>query len=230
MYGDGYRVEFATKFASAHHRSHERNRLHSHFLHKNIAKEIVALNVGWYILLSMVELKTIDKHISSLMNQIIESASKQDIPTIQRLLRKADELQEMKENLTAIQLRLTNLGNKDLRDTAIDNGRQLSAELRKLLIEVTEGDIRQNLLKLTPHIKRGKVRTGEELTIEAIPSGERFRTVVSDKGNKLRSRGEIARFYRDAKVSAGDFVSLTEEAPGCWALKKAAPGEFPNYP
>ncbi len=104
-----------------------------------------------------------------------------------------------------------------------------NAEIRKLPINVTEGDIRQNLLKLAPHINRGKIKVGEELVIEALPSGERFRTVVSDKGKKLRARGPIARFYKDANVQPDDYVLLTEETPGRWTLKKAPAGEYSKY-
>jgi hypothetical protein len=101
-----------------------------------------------------------------------------------------------------------------------------NGKIRELAVEVTDGDIRQNLLKLTPHVKRRKIKVGEELIVEVLPSGERFQTVVSEKGNKLRARGEVARFYREAKVKAGDYVLLTEIAPGHWTLKKAPPGEY----
>ncbi len=79
------------------------------------------------------------------------------------------------------------------------------------------------------HINRGRIKVGEELVIEAFPSGERFQTIVSDTGNKLRARGEIARFYRDAKVNPDDYVLLTEETPGHWTLKKAPSGEYSRY-
>ena len=98
--------------------------------------------------------------------------------------------------------------------------------MRELPIEVTAGDLRQNLLKLTPHIKRKKIKLGEEMIIEADPSGERFQTVVSEKGNKLRARAEVARFYKAAKVEPGDYVVLIEVAPGRWLLKKPPPGRY----
>jgi DGQHR domain-containing protein len=121
-----------------------------------------------------------------------------------------------------------------IRPTEVSNApvvaeQRSNAEIRKLPINVTPGDIRQNLLKLTQHINRGRIRVGEELVIEAFPSGERFQTVVSDKGKKLRARGEIARFYRDAKINPDDYVLLTEETPGRWTLKKAPPGEYSRY-
>jgi hypothetical protein len=113
--------------------------------------------------------------------------------------------------------------------TPIVAKQEFNEVIRKLPIEVTEGDIRQNLLKLTPHINRGKIKVGEQLLIEALPSGERFQTVVSDKGNKLRARGEIARFYKDSGVQPGDFVLLSEDTPGRWTLKKAPLGEYSRY-
>ncbi len=96
-------------------------------------------------------------------------------------------------------------GLKALPVQAMSNGSK-EAKLRELPVEVTTGMIRQNLLTLTKHLKQRRIRIGEELTIEAQPSGERFRTALLEKGNKLRERGAITRFYRDAGVHPGDFV------------------------
>lgn len=101
-----------------------------------------------------------------------------------------------------------------------------NGNLRELPIEVTQGMINQNLLTLTNHVKRGRIRTGEDLTIETDPSGERFTTELLTNGNKLQERGAIGRFYREAHVQAGDFVVLTEIAPKKWALKKAPLGQY----
>jgi len=165
----------------------------------------------------------LDKHIAKVMTQITEAASKQDLVNIQRLARKAAELRELKEQMAALHQRIASL-NEDTAPVATKE--QPNGKLRELQVEVTEGDIRQNLLKLTPHVRRGKIKVGEELIIEALPSGERFQTVVSEKGNKLRARGEVARFYKEAAVNADDYVLLTETAPGRWTLKKAPPGEY----
>jgi len=86
--------------------------------------------------------------------------------------------------------------------------------------------IRQNLLTLTPHVKRGRIKIGEELIIEVAPSGERFVTRLLRIGNKLRARGEIAHFYRTAGVKGGDYVVLTEISPGKWTLTKAPQGKY----
>jgi hypothetical protein len=166
----------------------------------------------------------LDRHIVKVMAQITAAAANSDVPSIQRLSRKAAELQDMRDQMTALQQRIANLSTEAPTPSA--SATRPNGKLRELAVEVTDGDIRQNLLKLTPHIRRGKIRVGEELIIETLPSGERFQTQVSDKGNKLRARGEVARFYREARVKAADYVLLTEIAPGRWTLKKAPSGEY----
>ena len=168
----------------------------------------------------------LDSHITNVMTQIKDAASKHDLVTIQRLSRKAAELHELKEQVTAIQQRIATLSSNDSTVASLMPQEQANTKIRELPIEVTDGMIRQNLLTLTPHIKRGKIRIGDHLVIEALPSGERFQTELLDKGNKLRARGEIARFYREAKVKAGDYVVLSEVASGRWTLKKAPPEKY----
>lgn len=92
---------------------------------------------------------------------------------------------------------------------------------REIRIEVSQGMINQNLLTLTEAIKRGTVRVGEELIIEALPSERKFKTVVMASGNKLQERGEINKFYSSAGVREGDYVILQEVSLGQWKLRKA---------
>ena len=92
---------------------------------------------------------------------------------------------------------------------------------RKLNISVTQGMINQNLLTLTEYVNSGIVRIGEQFSIKCEPSGELFDTVLLDRGNKLRERGAVGRFYHDAGVRAGDCVELFEIAPRRWKLTLA---------
>jgi hypothetical protein len=189
-----------------------------------------------------------DRLITRAMAQITEAASTHDLAAIQRLSRVAAELKELKEQQAAIHQRRASIEQElDKQSTAVYQAQtslhtaelstapvvvkqQSNRELRKLPVEVTAGDLRQNLLKLTPQMRQGTIRANEEMVIEALPSGERFQTVVLEKGNKLRARGEIARFYKDAQVKPGEYVLLTEQTPGRWTLKKAPPGEYgPRY-
>jgi len=179
-----------------------------------------------FILTYMTDLNTIGAEFKSAMNQIAEAATKGDAVTIQRLLQKANALTQLKDEWATLQQRMTSLVNDEATPTATATGPN-NGKLRELAIEVTGGDLRQNLLKLTPHVKRSRIKVGEELIIEAFPSGEHFKTIVSEKGNKLRARGEIAQFYKDAKVTEGDYVLLAEVAPGRWTLKKAPPDYSP---
>jgi Asp-tRNA(Asn)/Glu-tRNA(Gln) amidotransferase C subunit len=170
----------------------------------------------------------LDGHIKNVMAQIAEaaSASKPDLAAIQRLTRKAAELQEMKEQMAAIHQRIASLNSESTDVPPLTPNQPTNGKIRQLLIEVTAGMLRQNLLTLAPHARSGKIKVGEELIIEAQPSGERFQTVLLEQGKKLRARGEIASFYRDAKVKDGDYVLLTEVTPGRWTLKKAPPGVY----
>src|SRR5689334_17936002 len=144
----------------------------------------------------------LDKHITHVMEQISEAASKHDLAKIQQLTRRAAEFQDLKQQTEAIHKRIASLTD-EIEGTALPPP---SGGIRELPIEVTDGMIRQNLLTLTPHIKSRKIKVGEELVIEALPSGDRFKTDLVEKGNKLRARSEIGAFYRAAKVKGGDYV------------------------
>jgi hypothetical protein len=170
----------------------------------------------------------LDTHIAAVMKQIGEAARKDDLAAIQRLSKRAAELKELKEQAASIQQRIASLTSEPIEatpTTPATQPKQANGAGRALFVQVSDGMIRQNLLTLTPHVKRRKIGIGEQLVIEALPSGERFQTEVLDKGNKLRARGQIARFYHDAKVRPDDYVVLTETTPGKWTLRKASPGE-----
>ena len=168
----------------------------------------------------------LDKQIKKIMAQIAEAAAKRDLVAIQRLTQKASELQELKEQMAAIQQRYVSLTTERI-DAPVPSMNQPTNEIiRQLPIEVTQGMINENLLTLSRHVKSGKIKVGEQLIIEPLPSGKLFQTVLLRQGKKLRERGKIASFYRAANVKAGDYVLLTEISPGRWTLKKAPEGEY----
>jgi hypothetical protein len=160
----------------------------------------------------------IEHAITETMQEISSAAQRRDLNVLEHLTKKASELRAMKEQVAAIENRVR----------AMKNGTHVvsahagnSGAIRELVVEVTQGMINQNLLTLSEHMRRGIIRSGEKLNIEAQPSGDRFETELLASGNKLRERGRIARFYRDAGVRAGDCVVLREVTPGHWQLKKA---------
>jgi hypothetical protein len=169
----------------------------------------------------------IDRLLEQTMSSISAAAAKRDLGGVTALTKRASELEAMKKTLMGIEDRL-----KTYRAPVAQPPTQKTAEpdsngsLRELPVEVSQGMINQNLLTLTEHVKRGRIKAGEELLVEAAPSEDRFRTDLVGNGNKLRERGAIARFYRDAGVRAGDIVVLTETAPQRWKLRKAEAGEF----
>ncbi len=170
----------------------------------------------------------INRHINAAYDQIIDAAKQRNLAEVQRHSRKVAELEDLKHQHEIIQQRLAGL-NSGVAVIAASTTRvqpQANGKIRELPTEVTEGMIRQNLLTLTPHVKRGKIKIGELLIIEALPSGERFSTELLQNGNRLRARGEIAHFYRTAGVKGGDYVVLTEVTHGNWTLTKAPPGKY----
>ncbi|MEY2520569.1 MAG: hypothetical protein QOF24_2328 [Verrucomicrobiota bacterium] len=156
--------------------------------------------------------------IADTMQDISRAAERHDVTVLEHLTKKASELRAMKEQVAAIENRLRAMQNGT---HAVPTHATNSGAIRELVVEVTQGMINQNLLTLSAQMRRGLIRSGEKLSIEAQPSGDRFETELLASGNKLRERGRIARFYRDAGVRAGDCVALREVTPGHWQLKKA---------
>jgi hypothetical protein len=165
----------------------------------------------------------IDQAFDRTMKEAELAVQRRDVAAATALMRKATEYQDLKKSLISVEERLKGLESQPVTATAEAAG---DGKLRELPVEVTGGMIRQNLLTLTKHVKQRRIAVGEDLTIETQPSGERFRTELLLKGNKLQERGAIARFYRDAGVHDGDFVVLTEVAPKRWTLTKASPGRY----
>lgn len=152
------------------------------------------------------------------MSKITKAAASQNLTELEVLTKRASELKQMKEQIASIQHRLIGFAGDD--ETKIQSNGHSTLTQRELFIEVSQGMINQNLLTLTESLKRGQIRIGEELIIEALPSGERFKTVVMTNGNKLQERSAIGKFYRKAGIQAGDTVVLREVSRGSWQLLK----------
>jgi hypothetical protein len=161
----------------------------------------------------------------STMQQIEAAGRDRDLAAVTALTRKAADCNELRKLFVNLDERFQELQTARAAQPQAMNGDQ---RLRELPVEVTGGMIGQNYLTLTPHIRQQRIQIGEDLTIEAHPSGERFRTQLLEKGNKLQERGAIARFFRDAGVHEGDFIVLAETEPKRWTLKKAPPGVYRN--
>jgi hypothetical protein len=176
----------------------------------------------WCYALSM-SINDIPSAIETLMAETMAKISRTaggpncDVAELEALTKRASELKQMTEQVAAIQHRLASMSARG--ENMTDDG-TTGIFRRKLLIEVSQGMINQNLLLLTEPLKRGLVKTGEELTIEPLPKGDRFKSAVIQPGNRLQERGAIGKFYRDAMVNAGDYVILGEVAPGQWQLRK----------
>lgn len=93
-----------------------------------------------------------------------------------------------------------------------------------VVFQITQGDINQNLLKIT-EILRAKLIPPEGVEFEVETStGKRFKTDALHKTLKLRERGEIGRFYKMSGVKAGDSVIWKELSPKKFYLAKVENG------
>jgi hypothetical protein len=143
----------------------------------------------------------LDALLTELYREIGLAAGSHDLAGLQRLSKRIAQVEDLKRQWIVSERDVTKPdGNRQQAPFPLPT--ESAGSLRELAVEVTEGMIRQNLLTLTPHVKRGRIKPGEQLVVEAIPSGERFQTELLEQGNRLRARGEIARFYKDANVSA----------------------------
>jgi len=172
-------------------------------------------------------MKTIDQEIEELLTElqslIAQAAKKADFGLTAKLSQNAKELEVMKGQIKDIKARLGIL-KKNLSGNPMPEAS--TGKFRKLFCEVTGGCVRQNLLTLTRQIQRGVIKVGETMEIE-LPDGKRFITDVVEKGNKLRERGEIARFYRENHIIEGSYVVLEEISLGKWLLRRTRPDEPP---
>jgi hypothetical protein len=157
----------------------------------------------------------IEAEIAETMQLIASAAGRRDLSAVEQLTKKAAELSALKDQEEAIKNRVRTLKNGSHPSRAFVP----TPTVREFLVPVTQGMINQSLLTLSEPVKRGKIRVGERLSIE-LPSGDRFQTELLEGGKKLRERGRIADFYRNAGVQAGDVVVLIELTPGQWQLKK----------
>jgi hypothetical protein len=157
--------------------------------------------------------------IATTMEQIAAAAGRSDLTAVEQLTKKAAELSALKDQAEAIKSRVRILKNGAQPVGAFV---RTPGARRELAVPVSQGMITQHLLTLAEAVKHGKIRVGERLSIEALPSHDRFQTELLASGKKLRERGKIAKFYRDAAVQAGDVVLLIERTPGQWQLQKQA--------
>src|SRR5437870_5606969 len=116
-----------------------------------------------------------------------------DVSDLESLTRRASELKQIKEQVAAIARRLLAMNGTGASGDINELRLTRDGFRRKLRIEVSQGMLNQNLLTLTDPIKRGQIKVGEELSIEARPSGDKFETAVVQPGNKLHERGAIGK-------------------------------------
>ena len=183
-------------------------------------------------------IERIEHLLESAMSAVKAAAERRDVHALQQLTRRSQRLNELKDRAMQVDQEVRDfeggtasestangglVPNRGVNSAAVGResiGLASDSTAHRMVIEVTQGMINQDLLTLTDHVRVGRIRPGAELKIEAKPSGRRFSTDLLSNGNRLRERGEIASFYRDAHVRAGDRILLTEVSPNHWTLEK----------
>jgi len=93
---------------------------------------------------------------------------------------------------------------------------------KSVVLEVTEGALRQNYLSLTKIRLHNLLPTNEEEFLVETSVGLSFRTRVSDNGNWLAARGKTGQFYRKAQLRPDDKIIWKEIGPHKYYLGKLA--------
>ncbi|MCC6414843.1 MAG: hypothetical protein IT582_02915 [Opitutaceae bacterium] len=96
-------------------------------------------------------------------------------------------------------------------------GHKNPAGLREIEINVSQGMLNISALSLTPAVKAGTVKLGEQMII-TLPDDNTFTTTVSSPGNRLAERGMIGRFFEQEKIEPYSVVYLEETKRGHWLL------------
>ncbi|MGH7948697.1 MAG: hypothetical protein ACREQF_05695 [Candidatus Binataceae bacterium] len=163
----------------------------------------------------MASLEEIESRLKSLMGAAVE---RWDAGEIGRLSALAKALGRMKDERDALENALRHPA-EDAERRAPQNASG-AAEL-----EITGGDIRQRLMRLTQLRRAGfDLPNGKELMIEAVtPAGSvRFQTTVAEPP-RLRARREVANFYKAAGVQPGDKVLFEHVESNLCRISKVRP-------
>jgi hypothetical protein len=168
---------------------------------------------------------SLQEHIEAMIEMLAHNIKEEahadgNMPWLQECAKKVEVLKGDLRELATIQEHAVEILTNNL--SFDSDGTEVSATgLRRMSIEVSRGMLNQHLLTLTDAVQRGLVRNGEQFTIQ-LPDETTFVTELCNPGNKLRERGQIRRFYQEAKIQPGDKVVMIEVSRGTWSLRRAA--------
>jgi hypothetical protein len=172
-------------------------------------------------------LPVIDALLEKAFGEVEVAAETRDGARVDRLNDKIRRLERLRRTLLDVYAKVNQIQSEP---TGTPGG-QDGQKLRVMTIRVTEGMLKNNMLTVSPYLKQGIVRYGEEMQIEVTsPYEQRFRTVIIQQGNKLQARGPIRRFLLENKIKPDDEVMLREVSFGTWQLTKAEPPNLALLP
>jgi hypothetical protein len=163
-------------------------------------------------------LDSLESVLSQRMRETLAATDSNRFVRLGKLNALAQRLEEAKQEILRIEAALNQ---KEDSDTFQSSGSQLSS----CDVEISQGDVNQNLFR-TPILRKLNLipQEGTEFEVRAItPNGEIcFRTEVDPiTRSRLKARSEIAQFYREAGVTAGEFVRWERVDSVTYRMRKA---------
>jgi hypothetical protein len=151
----------------------------------------------------MINLKALEETLNKRMHETLATSDTGRFARLSKLNALAQKLELAKQEILKIEAALD--------EKPRTNGSQPStSSLLSCDVEISQGDINQNLLRTAILRKQNLIPSeGNEFEIRALtPGGEIcFKTEVDPiTRSRLKARSEIAQFYREAGMKAGDFV------------------------
>ena len=152
-------------------------------------------------------MKKVDELEREIWQQIAAATQKRDSAKIGILNALAQDVEKVKREVEKI-------------ERALVEPQSPPPDGKSVVLEVTDGALRQNYLSLTKIRQHNLIPTnGEEFLVETSV-GLSFRTKVSDNGNWLAARGKTGHFYRKAGLKGGDKILWSEIGPYKYHLAK----------
>jgi len=89
---------------------------------------------------------------------------------------------------------------------------------KNFVVEVTSGALANSYLSATPGMKTNMLKVGQHVMLVLGKKSEVATTVL--KFGRFQDRKNVAKFYDEYQIKAGDFLRFTVDGSGKWHVEK----------
>jgi hypothetical protein len=146
-------------------------------------------------------MKEINDLERSVWELIKHSTETKDLKMLGRLNPIAQDIDRVKKEIEKIKQTIN----------SVERGEKGEVDKQMVLVEITDGAIRQNYFSITKPLKAGLIPTDRSEFEVETSTGKTFTTDITM--GRLRERGEIAEFYKRENIKPGDKVVWREIVP-----------------